>query len=137
MARCNSIAELKDKAEELTPISPLRIFKRSDMYAPVTASDIPAPKITERRIDNNEMLGLIFGKWWKVAHTALLCFAKIPNIVAYVIVFGASFAANVPLFGSTCNVYEDSSSECHMVYMFWALIFCGIVTVLTLINYEE
>ena len=100
--------------------------------------DAPKPEISDRRIDACEMIKLIYGQKAYVAYSITYVLVTLPSLAAYVMLFSASFAANVPLFTlGTCNILEDASPTCRYIYTAYGLMFCIGMLVLTLVGFAE
>ena len=104
LARADSISRLKDQGIEVEAMSPWRALSSEDAYVPITGLDnsqIPPPKIKDRRIDLNEMIKLTLGRNAQIFFSAMLIIAHFPSLASYVMIFATSFTANVPLTGAT------------------------------------
>ena len=84
------------------------------------------PRITRRKFDYIEMVGIVFGNTLKKVWLFLICATKISAGVGYCSVFASSMTAVVPtVVYPTCNIYASESffSECRFVYWFWLAVF--------------
>jgi hypothetical protein len=128
---------MKDKGAEVEAVSPIHLFGKSDHYTPISglSEPPPAPTISDRRIDANEMINLIFGPKAKIAYSIVILIAFIPHLAGYVMIFSLSMSAFVPVLWETCNDFDAES--CRGIYTFWAVFYCILMTGLTFVGYAR
>jgi hypothetical protein len=94
------------------------------------------PEITDRRLDICQLVLIILGSKMHFLYSVMFCLTLVINLAAFVMMFSASMAANIPLPGfEPCNVYEDAG--CRSLYSIWGSIFGAAMMILTIVSYEK
>jgi len=84
------------------------------------------PRITKRKFDYIEMVGIIFGDCIKNFWLFLMVATQTGACVGYASVFASSMAAVVPtVVYPTCDIYASEAfiTDCRFVYWFWLALF--------------
>ena len=139
LSRCDALSRIKEAGREIKALDAKALLNNPGGHSPIVdMDDCPKPEISDRRIDACEVIRLLYGQKAYVVYSITYVFVTLPSLAAYVMLFSASFAANVPLFTlGTCNIYEDSSASCRYIYTAYGLLFCTGMLILTLVGFAE
>ena len=86
-----------------------------------------------------ELIGIFCGKWWRLAYDISFCLSTMIVLWDYNVLLGVVLARTFPISGinGTCNVEEDSSTDCYNLYAFWVCIFFVWTLCITLISFQN
>ena len=143
-SRVEIIAQIKESGGSTIQVPLTHLFRspKIESFIPKTDSIIikdRTPKILDRKFDLNEMVTLTMGKKYSYIVISAFILSSYPTLVAYCSVFSKSMASNVPLFGYTCNIYDENSffGQCKLVYWGYLSIFSTIMIILSYFHLSE
>jgi len=97
--------------------------------------------ITYRKFEMNQLVSIFLGNRMKIAYEICICIYFVFSLWSYVSVFAQSFASHVPIWfinnGDSCDVYQDHSSSCNNLYLFYIAIFAIVCIPLTCMDLTE
>ena len=136
-SRVETIAQLIDQGAIINPVPFSKLFINNSneglvSYDKSIEIQNKEPTILDRKFDLYEMVKLTMGNWWSKFVILSFIFAASPALVAYIAVFSKSMASNIPLFGYTCNLYDEDQyfGKCRSVYWGYLTIFSTSMIIL-------
>ncbi|CAG9319911.1 unnamed protein product [Blepharisma stoltei] len=97
------------------------------------------PKLNDRKFDLCEMTQVLLGNFHAKLFMGILLVQCIAILTGYCTIFASSSASIIPLWGGTCNIYDDSdlNESCRFKYWAFLAIFACCVIFLTIIGIVE
>ena len=151
-SRVESIAQLIESGVKVLPVSFTHLFSRTPtpqrlveaqgeeaLEDPLGNIQNKLPTIRNRKFDIYEIVKLTMGERWGNAVTLVMVFSCYPILLAYYSVFSKSLTSNVPIFGYTCNLYDEPEyfGRCRNVYWGYLAIFSTAMIVLSCFKLHE
>ena len=137
-SRIECMAELQESGAIIAPVPFSHIFQDSQ-YQYITSEDNSAklegikPHISSRKFDSYEMTRISMGKYWANAVLICLCLGGYATLCGYISIFATSLASSVPMFGYTCNLYDEDDflNSCRYIYWGYLSIFSAVMIILS------
>lgn len=149
-SRVESIAQLIEAGAKIELVPTTRLFQRKKKNSTLLSHENTSihgeiiiankvPEIGERKFDLYEMVHMTLGKKWSNVVILALLLSDYPILVAYLAVFSKSLTSNIPLFGYTCNLYDEPEyfGRCRIVYWCYLSIFSTIMIILSCFKVHE
>ena len=143
-SRIECLATLQESGAVITPVPFSHLFEETQ-YQYITSENDSVnlnghkPHISTRKFDICEMTRISMGKNWGNAILIALSFNSYSVLCGYISIFATSLASNVPMFGSTCNLYDEEGffNTCRIIYWGYLSIFSTIMIVLSWFHISE
>lgn len=139
-SRVEAIVQLKEQGHQIAPV---RVF---DLFKPAPSENTEllkntsiVPVIADRKFDLFEMTSITMGRSQGKFVILVYIISTYPCLVAYLSIFSISLASNIPLFGYTCNLYEESGffSDCKFIYWGFLMIFSAYILIISFFPMNE
>lgn len=139
-SRVEAIVQLKEQGHQIAPVSVFDLFKPvpSEKTEHLKTISI-VPVIADRKFDLFEMTCITMGRSQGKFVILVYIISTYPCLAAYLSIFSTSLASNIPLFGGTCNLYEESGffSDCKFIYWGFLMIFSTYILIISFFPMNE
>ena len=139
-SRVEAIVQLKEQGHQIAPVRVFDIFKPAKTESrEYLKNNSIVPIIAERKFDLYEMTTITMGKSQGRFIILVYIVSAYPCLVAYLSIFSISLASNIPLFGPTCNLYDESGffSSCKLIYWGYLSIFSAYILIISMFPVNE
>ena len=133
-SRVEAIVQLKESGHEMNPVKFWDILRSFPKEGDEILREVKIkPVLAERKFDLYEMTSITLGKFHGKILILVYIISTYPCLVAYLSIFSISLASNIPLFGTTCNLYEETSyfGTCKYIYWGYLAIFSGFILIMS------
>ena len=139
-SRLEALVQLTEQGHEIPHVNICDIFKltQEEKQEPLL-QHTAIPLLAHRKFDIYDMVRILLGPFQGKLIIMMYVISSYPWLAGYLSVFSSSLASNIPLFGSTCNLYETTEflSDCKFIYWAYLSIFCTFIISLSCFHLHE
>lgn len=139
MSRAEIILRMREEGYKIDKPSFKELFLGRKCEGSILLKESYTPQITDRRIDVSESMRIIFGNVHGALYVFMLYFYFQGAQTAYTSIFASSFAANIPLYTSSCDISKQDGfiNDCRFNYWTFLLIYGCAMMFLTIKGMQE
>lgn len=139
-SRLEALVQLTEQGHKIPHANICDIFKRTqeEKLEPLL-QHTAVPEIAHRKFDVYDMVRILLGPFQGKLIIIMYVVSTYPWLAGYLSVFSTSLASNIPLFGSTCNLYETTEflSDCKFIYWSYLSMFCAFIIILSCFHLHD